>query len=380
MTKKYGIPFIILFLAVCFSPIDNSSSFPNAPLQNIAIIMDSSEFYHSSFTSEIIKTFEDINQTYQIDFDLYQLSNYTLVSTNPYTVEYSFNGTVTNHTALAEDLVAQGIYDLIVVIGYELRREFLDFSLFPSMNFLFYDLAGEFPALPGSNIPDNLFVVNFRENETGYLAGALSVAEFNPLPPKIGIVGTFKGDPRSRSLIAGFQSAIFRNTTNVDIEINYVDTWIDPAKIHNIGDDLDNRDFGLIFSALQANNTLELLSSYSGGEVISIDLNQSKSVMKNNTKVLKEIFNTFNTSQGFVGGVCASYGILDQIYYGSGWADAEEVIRTINEVYSDVLESEISIPTDIKYASNTSSSFILFVPLTFLILAVFSRRRTLSKK
>ena len=139
MKRKYGIPIIILFLAVNFSPIVNNSSFPNTPLQNIAVIIDSPEFYNSSFTSEIIKAFEDINQTYQIDFDLFQLTNYTLVSANPYTVSYNHNGTLTNHTDLAEDLIGQGIYDLIVVIGYELRREFLDFAVFDNMNFLFYE-------------------------------------------------------------------------------------------------------------------------------------------------------------------------------------------------------------------------------------------------
>jgi hypothetical protein len=380
MKQKYRIPLIILFLAISLLPINNGGSSPNAPLQNIAVIIDSSEFYHSSFTSEIIQAFEDINQTYQIDFDLYQLENYTLVSTIPYTVEYSYNGSVTNHTALAENLIAQDIYDLIVVIGYELRREFLDFSLFPSMNFLFYDLAGEFPAFNGPNIPNNLFVVNFRENETAFLAGALSVAEFTPLPNKIAIVGTFKEDPRSRSLIAGFQSALFFNTTNIDIEISYIDTWIDSSRINAIGTDLNNRGFELVFSALQANNTLELLSSYSAGEIVSIDLNESKSVMKNNSMVLKEIFSEFNNSEGFFGGVSASYGIFDQIYYGNGWTDPGVVNRTLHEVYMDILDGELSIPNDIKYASNTSSYSFLLISISLLILIIFSRRKPLNKR
>ncbi|MHA2175425.1 MAG: BMP family ABC transporter substrate-binding protein [Candidatus Hodarchaeales archaeon] len=377
MKRQLGILLIISFLAFSLVPIKANNSSTNAPLQNIAVILDSSEFYHSSFTSEIIEAFEEINQTYHIDFDLYQLTNYTLVSTNPYTVQYTYNGTVTNHTELTEGLIAQGQYDLIVLIGYELRRGFLDFSSFPNMNFLFYDLAGEFPDLDDSNIPENLFVTNFRENETGYLAGALAVSEFDPLPKKIGIVGTFKGDPRSRLLVAGFQSAIFRSTIEVDIEISYVDTWIDSSKIAEIGTDLNSKGVNLVFSALQANNTLELLNSYSGSNFVSIDLNKSKSVMKNSSKVLKEIFNEFNMSQGFFGGVSASYGILDQIYYGNDWTEPL-ANNTFSEVYLDVLQGEVTIPVDIKYASNTPSSYLVFVPFTLLILVLINKKKSLK--
>jgi hypothetical protein len=110
---------------------------------------------------------------------------------------------------------------------------------------------------------------------------------------------------------------------------------------------------------------------------VSIDLNKSKSVMKNSSKVLKEIFNEFNMSQGFFGGVSASYGILDQIYYGNDWTEPL-ANNTFSEVYLDVLQGEVTIPVDIKYASNTPSSYLVFVPFTLLILVLINKKKSLK--
>jgi len=108
---------------------------------------------------------------------------------------YYYNNTATNHTELTLSLIASGEYDLITLVGYELRRGF-DISEHPDQNFLFYDLAGLSPHYSGKKTPDNLMVVSFNENETGYIAGALTVATISPLPNKIGIIGTYRADHR----------------------------------------------------------------------------------------------------------------------------------------------------------------------------------------
>ncbi|MHA2106176.1 MAG: BMP family ABC transporter substrate-binding protein [Candidatus Hodarchaeales archaeon] len=375
MKKQVVTLFVLFFFIFNIQPLEANNASVNEPLQKVAVIIDSPEFYHSSYTDDILNGFRYINRTYQVDYDVFQLTEYTLVSADPYEFSYIYNGSITNHTQLIETLIQTNQYDLFVVIGYELRRSF-DVSTYPETDFLFYDLSGELPSFDGGSIPENLFVVSFQENEQAFLVGALAVTEYYPLPSKIGIVGFWKGDARTRQLIAGFQSAIFRNTTNVDITISYVDTWIDQEKVRAIGAEFANQDIELVFAALQANNTLTMLNSFTGGNVVCVDLNQSMSVMKNNTRVLTEIFKSFNDSQGFFGGISATFGIIDNIYYPNGWSDLFTVNKTIVELKEEIVEGSLIIPTDIKFASNTPSfSLLMVILIVFPILTKKKRSR-----
>ncbi len=375
MKKQVVTLFVLFFFILNIQPPEANNASVNEPLQKVAVIIDSPEFYHSSYTDDILNGFRYINRTYQVDYDVFQLTEYTLVNADPYEISYIYNGSITNHTQLIETLIQTNQYDLFVVIGYELRRSF-DVSTYPETDFLFYDLSGEFPSFDGGSIPENLFVVSFKENEQAFLVGALAVTEYYPLPSKIGIVGFWKGDARTRQLIAGFQSAIFRNTTNVDITISYLDTWIDQEKVRVIGTEFENQDIKLVFAALQANNTLTMVNSFTSGNVVCVDLNQSMSVMKNNTRVLTEIFRSFNDSQGFFGGISATFGISDNIYYPNGWSDPFTVNKTIVELKEEIVEGDLVIPTDIKLASNTPSFSLLMVILIVLpILAKKKRSR-----
>jgi basic membrane lipoprotein Med (substrate-binding protein (PBP1-ABC) superfamily) len=317
---------------------------------------------------------DHINQTFQINYDVFQLINYSNLDSYPYEVTYSYNGSLTNHTNLIDDLIGTELYDLVVLVGYELRRGYLDFSDYTDTDFLYYDLSGEFPEQLKNDIPDNVHVVGFQENHLGFIAGSLAVAEFHPLPKKIGIVGTYRGDPRSRLQIAGFQSAIFRNTTNVDILIGYVDDWINAENSQNLGNEYSDQDFELVFAALQAANSFEFLRTFSGGEVITVDLNQTMSVKKNNTQVLIDVFQRFNESQGFFGGVSALYGIADNVFYAEGWTDASLVNKTMVELYDEVVSEELFIPTDVKYASNTPSFNFIMVLISLIIIYPFLRK------
>jgi len=379
MKKQIMILLFISLILFSSQPANSVNAVDPIPLQKIAIVIDSQEFYHSSFVDDILEGFSVINSTFQIDYDVFHLTNYSLVSTNPYQVSYVYNNTVTNHTRLIEDdLIPKNEYDLFVVIGYELRRDFLDFAEFSEHNFLFYDLSGEYPAFSTNIIPDNLFIVSFQDHEEAFLAGALVVAKFDPLPQKIAIVGTYKGDPRSRRLIAGFQSAIFRDSTSTDILITYIDTFIDSVKVNNIGSELNNQGYELVFSALQANNTLELNNAFTGGPVISVDLNTTLSVMKNNSYVLYDIFNNFNESGGFVGSVAVTYGLSDNIFHANGWNDASMVNRTVVELIDEITSKGLVIPSEIVLASNTPGYSFLIVIISIVGLMII-RKKTIKK-
>ncbi len=369
------ILFISLILFGC-QPISINNASVQVPLQKIAIIIDSPEFYHSSFVDDILQGFNEINTTFHIDYDVFHLSNYSIASTDPYQFTYTYNNTVTNHSQIVEN--NKDDYDLFVIIGYELRRNFLDFGEYENNNFLFYDLSGEYPAFNTDEIPSNLYIVSFQDHEEAFLAGSLAVAKYNPLPSKIAIVGTFRGDPRSKRLIAGYQSAIFRNSIDKDIQIYYINDWIDREEVQNIGTDLNNQGYGLVFSALQSNNTLELDNAFTGGPVISVDLNITPSVMKNNSYVLIDVFTGFNESGGYFGKVVVTYGLTDNIFYGNGWNNPSLVNKTIVELIDDVSSKGLVIPSDIVYASNTPGYSLLILILSITSLMIV--RRKASKK
>ena len=164
--------FISLFLFDSQSVNINGASV-QVPLEKIAVIIDSPEFYHSSFVDDILQGFQVINSSFQIDYDVFLLSNYTVVSSppDPYQFTYVYNGTTINHSQLLKDvLIPKNEYDLFVIVGYELRRNFLDFQQYENQNFLFYDLSGEVPAYDDVTTPDNLYIVSFQDHEEAFLA------------------------------------------------------------------------------------------------------------------------------------------------------------------------------------------------------------------
>jgi basic membrane lipoprotein Med (substrate-binding protein (PBP1-ABC) superfamily) len=340
----------------------------------VAVIIDAPQFYHSSFVDDVLNGFSLINQTYQTDYDIYQLTNFTLVSVSPLQFTYTYNGSTTNHTELTLELINSEEYDLIILVGYFLRHNFLEFSDYPETNFLFFDLSGVSPAFQGDNIPENLLIVSYDEGQLGFLAGSIFAEEFDPLPQKIAIIGAGTWDPRSRLLMSGFQAGVFRKTINLDIQINYLNTWYDSAKASNFGSDLSNQGFDVVFSAFQANHTLEIIESFTGGDVICVDLNQSMSVMKNNSHVLLDIFSAFNENEGFFGGLSVVYGISDGVFFGYGWTDPVKVNETINDVAEAISSEGLIIPTNIKTASNTPS-FNHFLAIIGLFIVPIYRKK-----
>ncbi|MHA2167805.1 MAG: hypothetical protein ACXAAT_18315, partial [Candidatus Hodarchaeales archaeon] len=65
---------ILLFISLILfgsQPININNASVQVPLEKIAIIIDSPEFYHSSFVDGILQGFNVINTTFQIDFDIF---------------------------------------------------------------------------------------------------------------------------------------------------------------------------------------------------------------------------------------------------------------------------------------------------------------------
>jgi len=358
----------------------------NQTIKNIAIILDSPEFYDSSFTNDVLNGFDLVNETYNMNYTVYALTNY---SKSPIT--YYYNQTSTNHTELADNLVKTGQYDLIVFMGYELRREkkanFLP-NRYPDTKFLYYDLSGQVPSHPKSSLGNNTAFFSFNESHVGFIAGTLTAEVISP--QKIAMICTYRNswpsdvskprpDPRSWQLITGFQSGVLRSTPEVELLIYYIDyfweKWTDSDKAKELAEDLNKQDFDLIFSALQNNNTLGILEGFTEN-VVTVDSDRSiidgtvPSVVKNNTKAILTLFEKFNQSvSNFPGN--HTLGLEENVFYPSGWGNVTGIME---EIYTDVVINNIVIPTNIKHAENTPG-FEIFAFLSIILYITISRRR-----
>ena len=389
--KMKLLVFILLFCFVTSSfhvilPHQGTAS-SNQTIKNIALILDSPEFYDSSFINDVLNGFDLVNQTYNMNYTVYALMNY---SRSPIT--YYYNETSTNHTVLADNLVQTGQYDLIVLMGYELRREkrtnFLP-NRYPDTKFLFYDLSGQAPSHPGSTMGENAAVFSFNESQVGFIAGTLTAEVISP--QKIAMICTYrnswpsdasdpKPDPRSWQLIAGFQSGVLRSMPEVELLIYYIDyfweNWTDSDKAKELAEDLDKQEVDLIFSALQNNNTLGILEGFTE-TVVTVDSNRSiidgivPSVVKNNTQAILTLFERFNQSEdNFIPG-SHTLGLKENVFYPSGWGNVTEIME---EIYTDVVINNIVIPTDIIHAENTTG-FEIFALLSIIVYISIRKKR-----
>ena len=122
---KFQLEKILLVIVLLFCFVSTSyhiilphqgAASSNQAIKNIAIILDSPEFYDSSFIDDVLNGFDLVNQTYNMNYTVFPLTNY---SRQPIT--YYYNNTQTNHTELADELAQKDQYDLVVMMGYEHR-------------------------------------------------------------------------------------------------------------------------------------------------------------------------------------------------------------------------------------------------------------------
>ncbi len=401
---------IVSILLLCFVSTDSSfilsnrgSASVSQTVQKVAVILDTPGFYDSYFIEDVTNAFGIVNQTYDnYDIELFPLYNYSFEYTPypNYTINYYYDNTTsnetiqTNLTKLSTVLLETGTYDIFFLMGYGLRgvhKDFVNISQYPDTNFIFYDLSGELPYHPSDYPPpDNRLVVSFDEIHVGYIAGTLAVATITPFPQRVAMIGSFDGDKRSTQLIAAFQGAILRERTDVDIKIAYLDDgfWgLDWRNINNattLASKLENEGYGLIFAALQNNNTLGVLDGVgTKTRVITVDSNRTllnrpnlvQSVVKNNSKVILSLFDTFNQSQnGFVNGT-VTFQLADDVFYPGNFDDSGIVNETMAEIYTDIVESSIQIPTDIRHALNTPGFQIISTIVGFLFIPILARKK-----
>jgi len=387
MNKHKYIILVLIFMSLGSNNFTTASI--NEPVQKIAVIIDSSEFYHDSFIEDVKRGFASINQTYGIDYTIFQLEDFRLTRFYPYNATYKLNNTLTNHSELAKSLV--GEYDMIAFIGYELRRGRFDPSDYPDTKFLYYDLAGDLPeSIPDlSQIPENVIIVSFKENEIGFIAGTLAAETIPSFPDSVLMIGTYYSrtqnaiwfDSRSRSLIAGFQSGVSRIKPDVKFVSAYVGKYWESignySEAKNLASSLKSEGYELVFAALQNNNTLGIIDGLVTPTIIGTDSNRTENVFKNNTKTLLSVFNTINQSESNFPAGYYTFSFEDEIYELSHWEASPSLINeTMNNLYQDIVINGLDIPTDLHFASNTPGfSFISILSIIIAIPILHSKKK-----
>ena len=379
---------ILIFLSLSSFEISTGES--NEIIQSVAVIIDATEFYNEQSYSDILKGFDLINKTYDIHYDIYKLENYRTTRLYPYNASYTYNNSLTNHTTLAKSLVNN--YDMVAFIGYELRRGEFDPNDYPTTKFLYYDLAGDLPETIShpTQIPNNVIIVSFRENEIGFISGTLAVATISPFPQKVLMIGTYHyqtpegtwSDPRTQNLIAGFQSAILQGQPNVLITIDYIDSFWEHlgnySMAKNLAASYSTADYGIIFTALQNNQTEGVISGLPGHIIIGTDSNRIRNVYKNNSMTLYSVFQAINKSSNFPAGI-HTYRFADNVYEVTDWLSDENIINeTLTNLYIDIVENGILIPTALNYAKNTSGFEVLpmfSAVFCIIIINIFTRKK-----
>ena len=230
--------------------------------------------------------------------------------------------------------------------------------------------------------------MSFAENETGYMAGVLAAATISSFPSKVAAVGIQPlfweetGEPRSKMLIAGFQAAVMRRNPETQIDIFYIEYYVNYSVAKTQGTKLESDGYELVFTALQNENTLGILDGFSK-KIISVDSNRSLisgnkpygSIVKNNTKALLATFEILNQSGTYLSGDL-TFGFQDDVFYPNGWGNNNTLVNnTMEQIYQDLFVDKITIPKDILLAENTPGFELITGFGLILLLSVVVRKR-----
>jgi hypothetical protein len=145
---------------------------------------------------------------------------------------------------------------------------------------------------------------------------------------------------------------------------------------------LETDGYELVFTALQNENTLGILDSFSK-KILSVDSNRSLisgnkpfgSIVKNNTKALLATFELLNHSATYLSGDL-TFGFQDDVLYPNGWSSNNTLVNnTMAQIYQDLVIDKITIPKDILLAQNTPG-FEFFTGFSLiLLLSIIVRKR-----
>lgn len=247
-------------------------------------------------------------------------------------------------------------YDLIYGIGFELKEDLTTIAEQNSdLHFAIVDDVIELP---------NVVSITFKEHEGSFLVGV--AAALKTKTNKLGFVGGIDS-PLINKFEAGFIAGAKSVNPNIEVDVQYAESFGDPAKGKLIATNMYNNGIDVIYHASGAtgngvfNQAKDLKQNDADREiwVIGVDRDQHEegkvgdqnvtlTSMIKRVDVAVENVSTMSMKNEFPGGEKLEFGIEED---GIGFATTnqeamtEEIINTVNEWKDKILKGEVKVPT-----------------------------------
>jgi basic membrane protein A len=254
-------------------------------------------------------------------------------------------------------------YDLVSCIGY-LQAEALSQTApqYPDQRFQIVDSVVE-----ESNVASYLFKEHEGSFLVGQLAGLLTTRQFSAGQgqtndaPTVGFVGGVEGELIGR-FEAGYKAGVTHANQDVNVLTSYVGDFNDPAGGRETALSMYNNGADIVYHASGNTGTGVFQAAQEKGRfAIGVDRDQSTTkasfanvilasmVKRVDTAVFTCVENVANGN--FQGGSTTSLGLDDngvEVVYGTELGDQipGEVKSTIEETRQEIIDGNISVPTD----------------------------------
>lgn len=273
----------------------------------------------------------------------------------------------TKYNAIIEENVSSKSYDIIVVGTWQLKDKVQKISeKYPEQNFILFDDN----ANDGEKKYDNIYSILYKQNEGGFLAGALAGLvengegyDFVKKSKNIGLIGGMD-NKIVKDFLLGFEDGAKYIDKDIKVLTSYVGNFTDAIKAKDLANILyKEKDVDIIFNAASIAG-LGIIDSAAETEhyVIGVDSDQAALLGEEKAKyILTSILKRVDTSllraidkykagekifgtTEFLGIKDDAIGIADNDFYKNTVSEADRA--KINEIIEELKADKITIRSE----------------------------------
>lgn len=273
----------------------------------------------------------------------------------------------TKYNAIIEENVSSKSYDIIVVGTWQLKDKVQKISeKYPEQNFILFDDN----ANDGEKKYDNIYSILYKQNEGGFLAGALAGLvengegyDFAKKSKNIGLIGGMD-NKIVKDFLLGFEDGAKYIDKDIKVLTSYVGNFTDAIKAKDLANILyKEKDVDIIFNAASIAG-LGIIDSAAETEhyVIGVDSDQAALLGEEKAKyILTSILKRVDTSllraidkykagekifgtTEFLGIKDDAIGIADNDFYKNTVSEADRA--KINEIIEELKADKITIRSE----------------------------------
>ena len=273
----------------------------------------------------------------------------------------------TKYNAIIEENVSSKFYDIIVVGTWQLKDKVQKISeKYPEQNFILFDDN----ANDGEKKYDNIYSILYKQNEGGFLAGALAGLvengegyDFAKKSKNIGLIGGMD-NKIVKDFLLGFEDGAKYIDKDIKVLTSYVGNFTDAIKAKDLANILyKEKDVDIIFNAASIAG-LGIIDAAAETEhyVIGVDSDQAALLGEEKAKyILTSILKRVDTSllraidkykagekifgkTEFLGIKDDAIGIADNEFYKNTVSEADRA--KINEIIDEIKADKITIRSE----------------------------------